>query len=246
MQQKFLKLNHNFQGFILFVIFAFATYVLYKFSFLGGMLIYSLFVYMMKISDMSKGIPLPAAIFKGILYVSMFMVFHMMFSPEVNEYSKDYNEYAEIFKHTIYFFTIIILLTFIIIMKLEWAPKFLIGEDPEEKLNMAHAKIKRILEDNREELEKIELYTIDNLGRKYQALGMVESTETSKEDAKLALQLQAFRLEADAIVKMTLSTTSTTEGDMHADTILTPGGGGSIRSSVLYHYEGTAVKYLDI
>ena len=32
MQQKFLKLNHNFQGFILFVIFSFATYVLYKFS----------------------------------------------------------------------------------------------------------------------------------------------------------------------------------------------------------------------
>lgn len=244
MKEKFLKLNHNFQGFVLFVIFIFGTYVLYKFSFFGGMLIYSLFIYMMRISDISKELPLSVANFKGILYVSMFMIFHMMFSQEVNEYSKDYNEYAEIFKHTIYFFTIMILVIFFIIMKFEWAPKFLIGEDPEEKLNMAHKKIKKIVEENKEELEKIELYTIDSLGKKYEALGMVESTEASKEDAKLALQLQAFRLEADAIVKMALSTTSNTEGDIHADTIFTPGGGGNIRSSVMYHYEGTAVKYL--
>jgi len=115
---------------------------------------------------------------------------------------------------------------------------------PEKKVQSAYKKIRDIIEKNRDELEKIELYTIDNIGREYKALGMVESTEASKDDGKIALQLQAFRLEADAIVNIVSSTTATTQGDIKADTILSPGGGGNIRTSVMYHYEGTAIKYI--
>ena len=246
MINKILNSNKNL---ILFTIFAIATCILFMVNYIGGLLVYAIFSYLLiktvyEYEDPDA--PLIGHIFKSLVGVSIVILVHVLF---YSYFEPPYHigHVMGIFIFFVIFVAIgILLLSFFFVNF--WAPKIIFGKNgftglygmtPEEKLNME-------VEDNKKELEKIELYTIDNLGRKYQALGMVESTGASKEDAKLALQLQAFRLEADAIVKMTLSTSSTTSGDIHADTLLTPGGGGSIHSSVMYHYEGTAVKYLDI
>jgi len=115
---------------------------------------------------------------------------------------------------------------------------------PAKEAKKVFKNMRKMIEKDRDKFEKIELYTIDNIGKKYEALGMVESSEVNKEDGRLALQVQAFRLGADAIVNIVSSVGSNTEGNIRADTILSPGGGGSIRTSAMYYYEGTAVKYI--
>jgi len=115
---------------------------------------------------------------------------------------------------------------------------------PAKEAKKVFKNMRKMIEKDRDEFEKIELYTIDNIGKKYEALGMVESSEVNKEYGRLALQVQAFRLGADAIVNIVSSVGSNTEGNIRADTILSPGGGGNIRTSTMYYYEGTAVKYV--
>ncbi len=73
---------------------------------------------------------------------------------------------------------------------------------------------------------------------------MIEVLEHSKENARHALQFKAKELGADAVVNVVASITSDTKGKINADTLFTHGGGGSIETSNMYYYTGTAVKFV--
>ncbi|HHD80089.1 MAG TPA: hypothetical protein ENK99_00540 [Campylobacterales bacterium] len=114
------------------------------------------------------------------------------------------------------------------------------------RVNALNSKVKNALKGLKEfnEAEKIRLFSVTDIGQKYKPLEMIEVLEHSKENARHALQFKAKELGADAVVNVVASITSDTKGKINADTLFTHGGGGSIETSNMYYYTGTAVKFV--
>jgi len=248
MTTYFLKLNDIIKKLILFVLFVFGIYLLFHnyvqisdisyASYFGALSVFGLLTYL--VSKVATRYEV-----SGVLMIISFAFIFYGFMYDDNQYSDSYSSFINFIKVTTIFFAYLLVFLFFIIHKFEWYPKFIFGEPLKEKMNLSYKKMRDIVEKNRDALEQIEVFTISNIGKKYKALSMVESTEADKDDALIALRLQASRLEADAIVNIVSSSTISTHGNIKADTILSPGGGGSINTSIMHHYEGTAVKYLD-
>lgn len=98
--------------------------------------------------------------------------------------------------------------------------------------------------ENHKKWEAIRLFSINNIGQNYKPIEMIEVLEGSKVDARRALQVKAYELGADAVVSIVSTITSDVKGKVNADTFFTPGSGGSINTSNMYYYTGTAVKFI--
>ena len=92
-----------------------------------------------------------------------------------------------------------------------------------------------------DEIDRIELFSIPELGREYDVLGMVESRDRDQEKARVKLQHQALKLGANAVLNVRTYVDNNVSG--RVDTVLGMPRMPYGRSSTVttYHYEGTAI-----
>jgi hypothetical protein len=99
-------------------------------------------------------------------------------------------------------------------------------------------------ETNKKEIEKIKLYTDNNVNNEYKVLGLVSVLEINKENTRLALQIQAYRLGSDAVINVVPSMVTARDDGVNAIPILTKVKDGHSVPRLMHYYEGYAVKFL--
>jgi uncharacterized protein YbjQ (UPF0145 family) len=121
-----------------------------------------------------------------------------------------------------------------------------LGDGVEEKyrkklLNKKITEVDKIAD----KLEKLMMTNINSMdNRKYETMDMIEASGVDKEKTKQMLRYEAYKLGANGIIGVALTTQSNTEGAMHDKTMIIPSTSGTIRTSTIYHYSGTPIKFV--
>lgn len=93
------------------------------------------------------------------------------------------------------------------------------------------------------EYPTLPIFTTENIGRNYTALGMVKSSSVDEASGMKELQSQAIAMNADAIVAMQMNISNDTTGKVRTGAFSRGYVRGDTSTKTTYHYMGTAVKF---
>lgn len=93
------------------------------------------------------------------------------------------------------------------------------------------------------EMAQIPVFTTENIGRNYTALGMVKSSSTDETGGMKELERQAIAMNADAIVAMQMNISNDTSGKVSTGAFSRGYVHGKTSTKTTYHFMGTAVKF---
>jgi uncharacterized protein YbjQ (UPF0145 family) len=93
-------------------------------------------------------------------------------------------------------------------------------------------------------IRKVQLFNIANIDKKYSVLGMIESFDIDKTQAKEKLQLQALALGGNAVINVISNIDNNVKGSVGSVAGMPRMVEGRTSTVTTYHYEGTAVKLL--
>lgn len=112
---------------------------------------------------------------------------------------------------------------------------FIISVIALNKIPQTASDKKRIL------ISKLPVSTLNDANQEYNILEMISAkSDKSFEDAKYKLQEKATRLNADAVIGTTQNTESNVTGSVSSSF---GSVGGTTKTSIIYHINGTAIKY---
>ncbi len=90
---------------------------------------------------------------------------------------------------------------------------------------------------------QLPIFTTENIGKNYLALGMVKSTSHNEAQGMIDLQRQAIAMNADAIVGIQMNISNNVSGNVSSSLFSGKHTSGKTTTATTYHYTGTAVKF---
>lgn len=90
---------------------------------------------------------------------------------------------------------------------------------------------------------QLPVFTTENIGRNYIALGMVQSSSVDEASGLKELKRQAIAMNADAIVGMNMNISNNVSGKVSSSLFSGKHTSGRTTTKTTYHYTGTAVKF---
>jgi len=93
-------------------------------------------------------------------------------------------------------------------------------------------------------IQNIKLFNTSNITQKFEVCTMVEANATNQERAKVLLQAEAFKFEANAIINVTINIENNVKGKIRSARGMPNIIQGNTSTITTYHYVGTSIKLL--